>query len=73
MFLHVSVILFTGDWLPSMHNRSHVQGGCIQGGGVLRRGGGGVRSGSKGVLHPRGREGSAFGRGGSTFGRGVCV
>ena len=55
MFLHVSVILFTGDWLPSMHNRSHVQGGCIQGGGVLRRGGGGVRSASKGVLHPRGR------------------
>ena len=32
MFLHLCVILFTGgDWLPSMHHRSHDQGVCLWG------------------------------------------
>ena len=41
MFLHLCVILFTGGWLPSMHDRSHDQGV----GGSASRG----RSASKGV------------------------
>ena len=38
MFLHLSAILFTtGDWLPSMHHRSH-DWGFTSGGGVLSPG-----------------------------------
>ena len=38
MFLHLCVILFTGGWLPSMHHRSHGQGGLHPGGGGLPTG-----------------------------------
>ena len=41
MFLHLSVILFTGGWLPSMHHMSHDQGSAS---GDLHLGG----------LHPEG-------------------
>ena len=43
MFLHLSVILFTGGggWLPTMHHRPHDkgQGICIQVGSACIRGG----------------------------------
>ena len=55
MFLHMSVILSTGGWLPSMHHRWHDQGWvCIQ--GILHRGDlypGGRGSASMGVLPTR--------------------
>ena len=51
MFVHVSVILFTGGGglCPSMHHRSHdqgvsVQGGSLSSGGFLSKGGGGSLS-----------------------------
>ena len=31
MFLHLSAILFSGGWLPSMHHGSHDQGVCLGG------------------------------------------
>ena len=70
MFLHMSVILATGrggGWLPSMHHRSHEQGGlhpvglCIHGEGRLHPGQLGrppspspTGTGKAGVMHPTG-------------------
>ena len=57
MFLHVSVILFTGGWYPSMHCRSP---GPHSGGKLRGLAGGGVSPGP----HPGGKlRGLAWGRG----------
>ena len=66
MFLHLCVILFTGEGglCPSMHHRSHDQGGLCPGGVSL-----------SGGLCPRGVsvQGGSLSKGGISVQRGLCL